>query len=106
MKAQLRSNVYLALDGGEHQLKTKSTLTNQLLSNFTKTTEGMFILHLKDIIKTFIFEHCSSLWLLVLSGRLVMNLIRELLTFLNLDCTLSVFDAEAIEGRGLQVFIV
>ena len=92
-------------------MKTKSTLTNQLLSNFTKTTEGMFILHLKDIIKTyygktFSFEHCSSLWLLVLSGRLVMNLIRELLTFLNLDCTLSVFDAEAIEGRGLQVFIV
>lgn len=75
IKAQLRSNVYLALDGGEHQLKTKSTLTNQLLSNFTKTTEG----------------------------RLVMNLIRELLTFLNLDCTLSVFDAEAIEGRGLQL---
>ena len=48
----------------------------------------------------------SSLLLWVLSGRLVMNLIRELLTFLNLDCTLSVFDAEAIEGRGLQVFIV
>ena len=96
-------------------MKTKSTLTNQLLSNFTKTTEGMFILHLKDLIKTsssfFTEKHSalnivSSLLLSVLSGRLVMNLIRELLTFLNLDCTLSVFDAEAIEGRGLQVFIV
>ena len=87
-------------------MKTKSTLTNQLLSNFTKTTEGMFILHLKDLIKRSVLNIVSSLLLSVLSGRLVMNLIRELLTFLNLDCTLSVFDAEAIEGRGLQVFIV
>ena len=88
-------------------MKTKSTLTNQLLSNFTKTTEGMFILHLNDLLaKRSALNIVSSLLLSVLSGRLVMNLIRELLTFLNLDCTLSVFDAEAIEGRGLQVFIV
>ena len=37
------------------------------------------------------------------SGRLIVSLVREFLTFLKLDCTLSVFEAEAIEGRSLQV---
>ena len=37
------------------------------------------------------------------SGRLILSLVREFLTFLKLDCTLSVFEAEAIEGRSLQV---
>lgn len=74
IKAQLRSNVYLALDGGESQLRAKSTLSNHVLSNFSKTSEG----------------------------RLVLSLVREFLAFLKLDCTLSVFEAEAIEGRSLQ----
>ena len=38
-------------------------------------------------------------------GRLVLNLVREFLAFLKLECTLSVFEAEAIEGRSLQVII-
>ena len=38
-------------------------------------------------------------------GRLVLYLVREFLAFFKLDCTLSVFEAEAIEGRHLQVFI-
>ena len=38
-----------------------------------------------------------------LVGRLVLSLVREFLAFLKLDCTLSVFEAEAIEGRSLQV---
>ena len=40
MQAQLRSNVYLALDGGEQQLKAKSTLSNNVLSDFVRTSEG------------------------------------------------------------------
>lgn len=75
IKAQLRSNVYLALDGGEKHLRSKSTLSNHLLSNFAKSSEG----------------------------RLVLYLVREFLAFFKLDCTLSVFEAEAIEGRHLQL---
>ena len=36
-------------------------------------------------------------------GRLVLYLVRELFTFFKLDCTSSVFEAEAMEGRGIQV---
>ena len=75
IKAQLRSNVYLALDGGEHTLRSKSSLTNDRLSNLVKTSEG----------------------------RLLLHLVREFLAFLKLDCTSSVFEPEALEGRGIQM---
>ena len=39
-------------------------------------------------------------------GRLVLYLVREFLAFLKLDCTLSVYEAEAIEGRNFQVTFV
>ena len=63
--------MYLALDGGEGNLKAKSNQTNDKLSGFVKTTEG----------------------------RLAVYLIREFLVFFGLNYTLSVFDPEVIEGR-------
>ncbi len=73
IKAQLRSNVYLALEG-EDELKQKSTHLNPKLDDFANTSEG----------------------------RLVMQLIREFLTFFNLDFTQSVFEPEAMEGRHVS----
>jgi len=71
IKAQLRSNVYLALDGGKDHLEAKSRLTNDRLAAFVKTSEG----------------------------RLAVHLVREFLAFFDLNFTLSVFEPEAIEGR-------
>ena len=70
IKAQLRSNVYLALEGSS-ELQSKSRLTNPRLDEFMKTSEG----------------------------RLVAHLVREYLEFFDLDYSKCVFEPEAMEGR-------
>lgn len=65
IKAQLRANVYIALEQGDN-VKSKSTLVNTKLSDFLSTT----------------------------NGRLVASLVREFLAFFDLDFTLAVFDPE------------
>lgn len=72
IKAQLRSNVYLAIEG-DSELKKKSRHVNQKLDKFSATSEG----------------------------RLALQLIRELLVFFGLDYTLMVFEPEALEGRNV-----
>ena len=70
IKAQLRANVYIALEEGEN-VKSKSKLINQNLIDFLSTT----------------------------NGRLVASLVREFLEFFDLDFTLAVFDPETNIGR-------
>lgn len=65
IKAQLRANVYIALEQGDN-VKNKSTLVNNKLTDFLSTT----------------------------NGRLVASLVREFLVFFDLDFTLAVFDPE------------
>ena len=60
IKAQLRSNVYLAIEG-DSELKKKSRHVNQKLDKFSATSEG----------------------------RLALQLIRELLVFFGLDYNLT-----------------
>jgi len=72
IKAQLRSNVYLAIEG-DPELKKKSKHVNPKLDKFSATSEG----------------------------RLALQLIREFLVFFGLDYTLMVFEPEALEGRNV-----
>jgi len=75
IKAQLRANVYLALEEGE-KVKNKSSLVNKPLAEFMSTT----------------------------NGRLVCSLVREFLEFFNLDYTKAVFDPETnIEGKDIKL---
>ena len=93
IKAQLRSNVYLAIEG-EDELKVlfmqffcplhkckffpfqkKSNHVNTKLDRFASTSEG----------------------------RLALQLIREFLVFFGLDYSQMVFEPEAIEGRGVTL---
>jgi len=73
IKAQLRANVYLALEEGD-KVKTKSKLVNQKLVDFLSTT----------------------------NGRLVASLVREFLEFFDLDFTLAVFDPETNIGKDFK----
>eukprot|EP00090_Calanus_glacialis_P019890 TRINITY_DN30521_c0_g1_i1.p1 TRINITY_DN30521_c0_g1~~TRINITY_DN30521_c0_g1_i1.p1 ORF type:complete len:440 (+),score=169.83 TRINITY_DN30521_c0_g1_i1:53-1372(+) len=73
IKAQLRANVYIALEEGEN-VKTKSKLVNQNLIDFLSTT----------------------------NGRLVASLVREFLEFFDLDFTLAVFDPETNIGKDFK----
>ena len=72
IKAQLRANVYLALEEGD-KVSSKSRLVNTKLTNYLNTT----------------------------NGRLVASLVREFLEFFNLDYTLAVFDPETNIGQYL-----
>merc|ERR1712223_1607790 len=74
IKAELRSNVYLAIEG-DQELKKKSKHVNSKLDNFTTTSEG----------------------------RLALQLIREFFIFFGLDYSLLVFEPEAIEGRNVTL---
>ena len=74
IKAELRSNVYLAIEG-EQDLKNKSRHVNSKLDNYTSTSEG----------------------------RLALQLIREFLQFFGLDYSLLVFEPEAFEGRNVTL---
>jgi len=74
IKAQLRSNVYLAIEG-EDELKKKSNHVNTKLDRFASTSEG----------------------------RLALQLIREFLVFFGLDYSQMVFEPEAVEGRGVTL---
>ena len=69
IKAQLRANVYIALEEGD-SVKNKSKLVNRKLSEYLSTT----------------------------NGRLVASLVREFLDFFDLDYTLAVFDPETNTG--------
>ena len=51
-----------------------------------------------------IFRFYAKFYTMFHLGRLVLYLVREFLAFLKLDCTLSVYEAEAIEGRNFQVY--
>jgi len=73
IKAQLRANVYIALEEGEN-VKSKSKLINQNLIDFLSTT----------------------------NGRLVASLVREFLEFFDLDFTLAVFDPETNIGKDFK----
>ena len=73
IKAQLRANVYIALEEGDN-VKNKSKLVNNSLISFLSTT----------------------------NGRLVASLVREFLEFFNLDFTLAVFDPETNIGKILD----
>jgi len=73
IKAQLRANVYIALEEGEN-VKNKSKLVNQNLIDFLSTT----------------------------NGRLVASLVREFLEFFDLDFTLAVFDPETNIGKDFK----
>eukprot|EP00091_Calanus_sinicus_P025336 TRINITY_DN9615_c0_g1_i1.p1 TRINITY_DN9615_c0_g1~~TRINITY_DN9615_c0_g1_i1.p1 ORF type:complete len:210 (-),score=77.20 TRINITY_DN9615_c0_g1_i1:92-697(-) len=73
IKAQLRANVYVALEEGEN-VKSKSKLVNQNLIDFLSTT----------------------------NGRLVASLVREFLEFFDLDFTLAVFDPETNIGKDFK----
>ena len=72
IKAQLRSNVYLAIEG-DSELKKKSNHVNSKLDKFVATSEG----------------------------RLALQLIREFLEFFGLNYSLMVFEPEALEGRDV-----
>ena len=73
IKAQLRANVYIALEEGDN-VKSKSKLINQNLIDFLSTT----------------------------NGRLVASLVREFLEFFDLDFTLAVFDPETNIGSEVN----
>ena len=70
IKAELRANVYIALEEGEG-VKSKSKLINNKLNNFLSTT----------------------------NGRLVTSLVREFLEFFDLKFTTAVFDPETNIGK-------
>jgi len=74
IKAQLRANVYLALEEGDAGLKSRSSLANPPLAAFLSTT----------------------------SGRLIGSLVREFLQFFNLDFSLAVFDPETNLGKDFK----
>lgn len=72
IKAQLRSNVYLAIEAGnETELKKKSRHSNPRLDKFAATSEG----------------------------RLALQLVHEFLVFFGLDYSQMVFEPEALEGE-------
>eukprot|EP00095_Tigriopus_kingsejongensis_P001947 maker-scaffold567_size135338-snap-gene-0.20 protein:Tk01947 transcript:maker-scaffold567_size135338-snap-gene-0.20-mRNA-1 annotation:"fgfr1 oncogene partner" len=75
IKAQLRSNVYLALEGGSDgkDISQKSSEVNTALRDYAKSTDG----------------------------RLLLHLIRDFLVFFNLNFSLSIFEPEAVEACGL-----
>jgi len=73
IKAQLRANVYIALEEGDN-VKNKSKLVNNSLISFLSTT----------------------------NGRLIASLVREFLEFFNLDFTLAVFDPETNIGKDFK----
>jgi len=73
MKAQLRANVYIALEQGDN-IKKKSPLVNHKLLDFLSST----------------------------NGRLVASLVREFLVFFDLDFTLAVFDPETNIGHDFK----
>jgi len=73
IKAQLRANVYIALEEGDN-VKNKSKLVNNSLINFLSST----------------------------NGRLIASLVREFLEFFNLDFTLAVFDPETNIGKDFK----
>ena len=70
IKAQLRANVYFALEEGDG-VKQKSKLVNHKLTEFLSTT----------------------------NGRLVASLVREFLEFFDLNFTMAVFDPETNIGK-------
>ena len=70
IKAQLRANVYFALEEGDG-VKQKSKLVNNKLTDFLSTT----------------------------NGRLVASLVREFLEFFDLNFTMAVFDPETNIGK-------
>ena len=74
IKAELRSNVYLAIEG-DQDLKKKSKHVNPKLDHFASTSEG----------------------------RLALQLIREFFIFFGLDYTQLVFEPEAFEGRNVTL---
>jgi len=74
IKAQLRANVYIALEQGGENIKKKSPLVNNKLVEFLATT----------------------------NGRLVASLVREFLVFFDLDFTLAVFDPETNIGNDFK----
>ena len=74
IKAQLRSNVYLAIEG-DHELKSKSQHVNPMLDSFAATSEG----------------------------RLTLQLIHEFFEFFELDYTQLVYEPEALEGRDITI---
>lgn len=73
IKAELRANVYIALEEGEG-VKSKSKLINKKLNNFLSTT----------------------------NGRLVTSLVREFLEFFDLKFTTAVFDPETNIGKEFK----
>ena len=73
IKAQLRSNVYLAIEG-DSELKQKSKHVNTKLDSFVATSEG----------------------------RLALQIVREFLEFFGLDYSLMVFEPEALDGRNVE----
>ena len=73
IKAQLRANVYLALEEGDNA-KNKSKLVNKRLSEYLSST----------------------------NGRLVASLVREFLQFFDLDFSLAVFDPETNIGKDIK----
>jgi len=74
IKAQLRANVYIALEEGDN-VKNKSKLINQKLADFLSTT----------------------------NGRLVAGLVREFLEFFDLNYSLAVFDPETNIGKDVKL---
>lgn len=73
IKAQLRANVYTALEQGE-AVRHKSSQVNRRLQQFLSTT----------------------------TGRLVASLVREFLDFFELSFTLAVFDPETNIGKDFK----
>ena len=74
IKAQLRANVYFALEEGDG-VKQKSKLVNNKLTDFLSTT----------------------------NGRLVASLVREFLEFFDLNFTMAVFDPETNIGKEAPI---
>jgi len=73
IKAELRANVYIALEEGD-AVKNKSKLVNSKLNDFLSTT----------------------------NGRLVASLVREFLEFFDLNFTMAVFDPETNIGTDFK----
>jgi len=73
IKAELRANVYIALEEGDG-VKRKSQLVNNKLTEFLSTT----------------------------NGRLVASLVREFLEFFDLNFTMAVFDPETNIGKDFK----
>ena len=77
IKAELRANVYIALEEGDG-VKSKSKLVNNKLTAFLSTT----------------------------NGRLVASLVREFLEFFDLNFTMAVFDPETNIGELSLISII